>query len=113
MRPFNPVVGVVAKPAYPLAVPDSVLRVFIDTDGGSLAALDSRPVGSAQGTAVFVPGFSGSKEDFIPMLAVLVPRQTWFARSRAARGLLPAQHGSCCSARCRLHLTRGAGNVHG
>ena len=71
MRPFNPVVGVVAKPAYPLAVPDSVLRVFIDTDGGSLAALDSRPVGSAQGTAVFVPGFSGSKEDFIPMLAVL------------------------------------------
>jgi len=61
----------VPKPAYPLAVPDSVLRVFIDTDDGPLAAFDARPVGAAQGMAVFVPGFSGSKEDFIPMLAVL------------------------------------------
>jgi pimeloyl-ACP methyl ester carboxylesterase len=61
----------VAKPGYPLAVPDSVLRVVIDTDGGPLAAFDSRPAGPARGAAVFVPGFSGSKEDFIPMLAML------------------------------------------
>lgn len=56
---------------YPIGMPESVRRLTIDTRGGPLAALDSRPShrSPVHGLAVMVPGFSGSKEDFIPMLA--------------------------------------------
>jgi len=56
---------------YPIAVPDCVSQVTINAPSGVLAALYSRPEGEARASAVFVPGFSGSKEDFIPMLAAL------------------------------------------
>ena len=36
-----------------------------------------------------------------------MPRQIWFAGSRAARGLPSAQHRSCCSARCRIRPPDG------
>jgi pimeloyl-ACP methyl ester carboxylesterase len=60
--------------SYPVAMPQSVQRVAIDTPGGPLAALDARPAQSPSfhGTAVMVPGFTGSKEDFIPLLAAVV-----------------------------------------
>jgi hypothetical protein len=53
---------------YPVAMPESVQRVAIHTPGGPLAALDARPAEGSpfHGTAVMLPGFSGSKEDFIP-----------------------------------------------
>jgi pimeloyl-ACP methyl ester carboxylesterase len=59
---------------YPVAMPERVTRVAIDTPRGYLAALDAWPAGNVpvQGTAVLVPGFGGSKEDFIPMLAPIV-----------------------------------------
>lgn len=59
---------------YPVAMPERVTRVAIDTPRGYLAALDARPADNVpfQGTAVLVPGFGGSKEDFIPMLALIV-----------------------------------------
>lgn len=55
---------------YPVAMPERVTRVAIDTPRGYLAALHAWPADSVpvQGTAVLVPGFGGSKEDFIPML---------------------------------------------
>ncbi len=59
---------------YPGAMPESVQRVTIDTPDGPLAALDAWPAQGSpfHGTAVMVPGFTGSKEDFIPMLATIV-----------------------------------------
>ena len=59
---------------YPVAMPERVTRVAIDTPRGYLAALDAWPADSVpfQGTAVLVPGFGGSKEDFIPMLTPIV-----------------------------------------
>ncbi|MFD7640154.1 alpha/beta fold hydrolase [Kitasatospora sp. NPDC059795] len=38
---------------------------------GGLAALWGEPVGAARGTALLVPGFTGSKEDFIALLEPL------------------------------------------
>ncbi|RZS87219.1 pimeloyl-ACP methyl ester carboxylesterase [Motilibacter rhizosphaerae] len=40
-------------------------------DGARLAALDARPEGAARATALLVPGFTGSKEDFLPLLPLL------------------------------------------
>jgi pimeloyl-ACP methyl ester carboxylesterase len=55
----------------PPGMPESARRLTIDTRTGPLAALDARPSHGSplHGVAVMVPGFSGSKEDFIPMLA--------------------------------------------
>ncbi|HEV2634754.1 MAG TPA: alpha/beta hydrolase [Actinocrinis sp.] len=51
--------------------PRSVRELRFSTLGGPLAGLESRPDGSPSGTAVLVPGFTGSKEDFLPLLAPL------------------------------------------
>src|SRR6266567_584002 len=59
------------RQCYPIAVPDCVSQVTINAPSGVIAALYSRPGGEARASAVFLPGFSGSKEDFIPMLAAL------------------------------------------
>lgn len=57
--------------AYPEVLPSNVSARWIDTPGGPLAALEASPDGPATATAVLVPGFSGSKEDFIPLLKPL------------------------------------------
>lgn len=59
---------------YPVGLPETARRLTIDTGGGPLAALDARPAPGSpvRGLAVMVPGFTGSKEDFIPMLAPIV-----------------------------------------
>ncbi|NUU20837.1 MAG: alpha/beta hydrolase [Streptomycetaceae bacterium] len=58
---------------YPTPLPPSARRVTLSTARGPLAALDVAPdgAGEVRGTAVLVPGFSGSKEDFVPMLGAL------------------------------------------
>ncbi|MGW0903728.1 alpha/beta fold hydrolase [Streptomyces sp. NPDC002853] len=38
------------------------------TARGDFAALDARPAGKAKGTVLLLPGFTGSKEDFIALL---------------------------------------------
>jgi pimeloyl-ACP methyl ester carboxylesterase len=59
---------------YPVDLPPSARGLTIDTRSGPLAALDAQPSHDSplRGLAVMVPGFTGSKEDFIPMLAPLV-----------------------------------------
>jgi pimeloyl-ACP methyl ester carboxylesterase len=52
-------------------VPDCVRLLVVETPGGPLAALEAQPAGSTRASAVFVPGFGGSKEDFIPMLTTI------------------------------------------
>ncbi|MER5883517.1 alpha/beta hydrolase [Streptomyces sp. NPDC001941] len=43
----------------------------LDTDRGPFAVLDARPGGARRGTALLLPGFTGSKEDFIALLEPL------------------------------------------
>lgn len=43
----------------------------LDTPRGRFAALDARPAGPATGTALLLPGYTGSKEDFLAVLAPL------------------------------------------
>ncbi|MGW5332538.1 alpha/beta fold hydrolase [Streptomyces bauhiniae] len=50
-----------------IARPDSVRSVLLDTDRGTFAALTAAPP-APRGTALLVPGFNGSKEDFLPLL---------------------------------------------
>lgn len=58
-----------------LALPPSARRVTIATSGGPLAALEcpARP-GPRHGCALLVPGFTGSKEDFLAVLEPLSRR---------------------------------------
>ncbi|MGW3340132.1 alpha/beta fold hydrolase [Streptomyces sp. NPDC001009] len=52
-----------------IARPDSVRSVRLDTARGTFAAFTAAPPDCApRGTALLVPGFNGSKEDFLPLL---------------------------------------------
>lgn len=53
-----------------LALPEGVEAVSIDTSRGSFAALEAKPSG-ARGHILLVPGWTGSKEDFAPLLPPL------------------------------------------
>ena len=55
-----------------LTLPASARSVRLTTGRGEFAALHARPTaGRALGTALLVPGFTGSKEDFIALLEPL------------------------------------------
>ena len=58
-----------------LAPPDGVTASTIATEKGEFAVLDNRAlVAEPRGSALLVPGFTGSKEDFIALLAPLGAR---------------------------------------
>lgn len=52
-------------------MPSCARRTEFALPAGPLAALEGRPDGPAAATAVLVPGFTGSKEDFLPLLEPL------------------------------------------
>ncbi|MFF7414625.1 alpha/beta fold hydrolase [Streptomyces lydicus] len=54
-----------------LTLPPCARAYRLDTERGSFAVHDARPEGAPIGTAVLVPGFTGSKEDFIALLEPL------------------------------------------
>ncbi len=56
-----------------LDLPARVRRATVETDRGAFAALEALPAPGARelGTALLVPGYTGSKEDFIPVLGQL------------------------------------------
>jgi pimeloyl-ACP methyl ester carboxylesterase len=56
-----------------LDLPDQVQQVTIHSPRGSFAALDAEPATGVceRKPALFIPGFTGSKEDFIPVLQPL------------------------------------------
>lgn len=54
------------------ALPEGARRTTYDVPGGPLAGVELVPAG-ASATVLLVPGFSGSKEDFGPLLPLLVP----------------------------------------
>lgn len=53
-----------------VALPDGVTKVEL----GELAALRATPSGSVRGRALLVPGYTGSKEDFLHLLPLLAER---------------------------------------
>ncbi len=56
-----------------LDLPEGTRRATVETARGAFAALEALPVAGAGelGTALLVPGYTGSKEDFIPVLGQL------------------------------------------
>ncbi|WP_327068825.1 alpha/beta hydrolase [Kitasatospora sp. NBC_01250] len=54
-----------------LALPPCAAAVRLATTRGEFAALRAEPAGVPRGTALLVPGFTGSKEDFIALLEPL------------------------------------------
>ncbi|MFE3144145.1 alpha/beta fold hydrolase [Streptomyces scopuliridis] len=56
----------------PTFVPPSCARArTLATSRGPFSVLDARPAGEPRGTALMLPGFTGSKEDFIALLEPL------------------------------------------
>jgi pimeloyl-ACP methyl ester carboxylesterase len=51
--------------------PHPAERRTLDLPSGPLAVLDARPAGPPRATALLVPGYTGSKEDFAPILGGL------------------------------------------
>ncbi|WP_329136175.1 alpha/beta hydrolase [Streptomyces sp. NBC_01476] len=54
-----------------LSLPENVSARRLETSRGSFAVLDAVPPAPALGTALLVPGFTGSKEDFLDLLTPL------------------------------------------
>jgi len=63
--------GIPSREPYPAGLPDVARRRTLAIADGRLAALEAAPAGPVpvRGVAVLVPGFTGSKEDFIPLLS--------------------------------------------
>ncbi|MEU6967905.1 alpha/beta fold hydrolase [Kitasatospora aureofaciens] len=55
-----------------LTLPDCARAERVVTARGEFAALRAEPAGPVRGSALLVPGFTGSKEDFIALLEPLV-----------------------------------------
>src|SRR5262249_6812600 len=62
--------GITLSEPYPSGLPEVARRRALCIADGRLAALEATPAGSlpARGVCVLLPGFTGSKEDFIPLL---------------------------------------------
>lgn len=71
-------------------LPPCVRRVDLETPGGRTAALEALPDRPAAASALLVPGFTGSKEDFLPLLEPLA--------DAGVRVLAIDQRGQCDSA---------------
>jgi pimeloyl-ACP methyl ester carboxylesterase len=68
-----------------LSVPDGVAVVGLDVPVGRLTALVAAPDGPVRGAVVLVPGFTGSKEDFLPVLRPLADAG-WLVVAYSRRG---------------------------
>jgi pimeloyl-ACP methyl ester carboxylesterase len=74
----------VSTPPY-LDLPARVHRVSLETSSDPLAALRSDPDGEPIGTLLLVPGWTGSKEDFLAVLEPMAVRG-WTAVAYDQRG---------------------------
>ena len=59
-----------SRPPF-LSLPDGVRAAEVSTPRGPLATLRAEPAGPAKAPVLLVPGYTGSKEDFIAVLAPL------------------------------------------
>lgn len=68
-----------------LKIPAGVNVVTLATSRGDFAAHESRPTGTTRGHILLIPGFTGSKEDFTPLLPLLAAAG-WHATGYDQRG---------------------------
>ncbi|MEV8375577.1 alpha/beta hydrolase [Kribbella sp. NPDC056861] len=69
-----------------LTLPDGVHPATLETDRGNFATLQAKPdIGTPLGTVLLVPGWTGSKEDFTPLVDHLA-RYGWIAVAVDQRG---------------------------
>ena len=68
-----------------LKIPAGVDVVTLRTSRGNFAAHESRPTGEKRGHILLIPGFTGSKEDFTPLLPLLAAAG-WHATAYDQRG---------------------------
>jgi pimeloyl-ACP methyl ester carboxylesterase len=69
-----------------LTLPDGVHPATLETDRGDFATLQAKPdIGTPLGTVLLVPGWTGSKEDFTPLVDHLA-RYGWIAVAVDQRG---------------------------
>jgi pimeloyl-ACP methyl ester carboxylesterase len=69
-----------------LTLPDGLHPATLETDRGTFATLQARPdVGTPLGTVLLVPGWTGSKEDFTPLVDHLA-RYGWITVAVDLRG---------------------------
>jgi pimeloyl-ACP methyl ester carboxylesterase len=69
-----------------LTLPEGVRPASLETDRGTFATLQARPdVGTPLGTVLLVPGWTGSKEDFTPLVDHLA-RYGWITVAVDQRG---------------------------
>src|SRR6266516_2365822 len=63
--------GITLSESYPVRLPEVARRRTLWTAGGRLAAWEAAPAAPVpvRGVVVLLPGFTGSKEDFIPLLS--------------------------------------------
>lgn len=80
-----------STPPY-LDLPNGVEAVRIATPAGELAALEARPAGTPRGGGLLVPGFTGSKEDFLAVLPLL-RADGWHVLAYDQRGQYESSHG--------------------
>jgi len=86
-------VPVMSNPPF-LDPPPGTRRTTITTARGSFAALDLPAAGTERGLALLIPGFTGSKEDFIAVLEPLAAAG-WRVVAYDQRGQYEsAQHGA-------------------
>lgn len=74
-----------ADPFGRMPVPSGVEVVALSLPIGPVTTLHARPLGAARGLVLFVPGFTGSKEDFLDFLP-LVAADGWDAWAYSQRG---------------------------
>lgn len=67
------------RPSSASAGPGLAADTVVEIAVGRLSALRARPAGEARGTVLLVPGFTGSKDDFAPLLPLLADAgwDTW------------------------------------
>ena len=84
--PLPGALGLLVSTPRTLALPDSARRVTIKTSRGAFAALEALPATGVceRSPALLVPGFTGSKEDFLSVIGLLAA-----AGRDAGRGALP------------------------
>ena len=65
--------GIALREPYPVRLPEVARRRTLCGEDARLAALEAAPAGPVpvRGVAVLLPGFTGSKEDFIPLLPLI------------------------------------------
>lgn len=73
-----------SRPPF-VELPAAARAYRLETARGSFAVLDAAPQGPARGTALLLPGFTGSKEDFVALLQPLA-EAGWRAVAVDGRG---------------------------